>query len=105
MRHPLVKLAGEIDWSFLEQRCEDVPGRPPLPRRRACPGEGPGVGLTILNDTHDLFDGALCDRWVEQPYFQYFCGQTVFQYDLPLDRSSLTRWRQRIEAEPLQGLL
>ena len=24
--------------------------------------------------TYDLSDEALCDRWVENPYFQYFCG-------------------------------
>ena len=32
MRHPLVRLAGEIDWGFLEEAFgevyEDVPGRP-----------------------------------------------------------------------------
>jgi hypothetical protein len=38
----------------------------------------------------------LCERWVENPYFQYFCGEAFFRHDLPLDRSSLTRWRQRM---------
>jgi Transposase domain (DUF772) len=27
---------------------------------------------------HNLSDEALCERWVENPYFQYFCGETVF---------------------------
>src|SRR6202049_988910 len=45
---------------------------------------------------HNLADEALCDRWVENPYFQYFCGEAVFRHELPFDRSSLTRWRQRL---------
>jgi transposase, IS5 family len=40
----------------------------------------------------------LCDRWVENPYFQYFCGEEFFQHVLVFDRSSLTRWRQRMGA-------
>ena len=52
------------------------------------------AGLLILKHMHNLSDEALCDRWVENPYFQYFCGETVFQHEVPFDRSSLTRWRQ-----------
>jgi transposase, IS5 family len=33
------------------------------------------AGLAILKHTYDLSDEALCDRWVESPYFQYFCGE------------------------------
>ncbi len=39
--HTLARLAGRIDWRFLEQRFgevyEDVPGRPPLPTRLMAP--------------------------------------------------------------------
>jgi hypothetical protein len=41
---------------------------------------------------YDLSDEALCDRWIENPYFQFFCGEEFFQHRLPFDRSSLTRW-------------
>jgi Transposase domain (DUF772) len=41
--------------------------------------------------TYDLSDEPLCDRWVENPYFQYFCGEEFFQHALVFDRSSLTR--------------
>ena len=37
--------------------------------------------------------------------FQIFCGETHFQHRLPFDRSSLTRWRQRIVAGDLEALL
>src|SRR5260221_9902960 len=63
------------------------------------------AGLAILKHTYDLSDEALCDRWVENPYFQYFCGEEFFQHALVFDRSSLTRWRQRMGEEKLQALL
>src|SRR3546814_16508418 len=54
---------------------------------------------------HDLSDESLCDRWVENPYFQYFCGEEFFQHKPPFDRSSLTRWRQRMGEERLVALV
>jgi IS5 family transposase len=54
---------------------------------------------------HNLSDEALCERWVENPYFQYFCGEMVFQHELPFDRPSLTRWRQRLGEEQIAALL
>jgi IS5 family transposase len=100
--HPLVKLARTIDWSFLEQQFgavyEDKPGRPPLPTRLM-------AGLSILKHTHDLSDEVLCERWLENPYYQFFCGEEFFQHRLVFDRSSLTRWRQRMGEERLQALL
>jgi IS5 family transposase len=102
MGHALVKLSRTIDWSFLEERFgavyEDKPGRPPLPTRLM-------AGLAILKHTYDLSDEVLCERWVENPYYQFFCGEEFFQHRLVFDRSSLTRWRQRMGEERLQALL
>ncbi len=102
MDHALVKLSRTIDWSFLEERFgavyEDKPGRPPLPTRLM-------AGLAILKHTYDLSDEVLCERWVENPYYQFFCGEEFFQHRLVFDRSSLTRWRQRMGEEKLQALL
>ena len=102
MNHALVKLARTIDWRFLEAKFgavyTDKPGQPPLPTRLM-------AGLAILKHTYDLSDEALCDRWVENPYFQYFCGEEFFQHALVFDRSSLTRWRQRMGQEKLKALL
>jgi transposase, IS5 family len=96
--HPLAKLAATIDWRFLEERFgavySDKPGQPPLPTRLM-------AGLSILKHTHNLSDGDLCARWVENPYFQLFCGEEFFRHKLPFDRSSLTRWRQRMGEEKL----
>lgn len=100
--HALVQLARSIDWSFLEQRFgavyDDDPGRPPLPTRLM-------VGLAILKATHNLSDEVLCERWVENPYYQFFCGEEFFQHRLPFDRSSLTRWRQRMDEDKLAALV
>lgn len=29
--------------------------------------------------------GALCERWVENPYFQYLCGEEFFRHAPPFD--------------------
>jgi IS5 family transposase len=102
MNHALVKLATAVSWSFIETKCGEVysegPGMPPLPTRLM-------AGLAILKHTFDLSDEELCARWVENPYFQYFCGEEFFCHALPFDRSSMTRWRQRMGEERIASLL
>jgi IS5 family transposase len=102
LRHELVKLAKAISWRFIEERCgavySDGPGMPPLPTRLM-------AGLAILKHTFDLSDEELCARWVENPYFQYLCGEEFFCHELPFDRSSMTRWRQRMGEERIVSLL
>ena len=102
MKHPLVRLSQTVDWGFLEGRFGEVytdhAGHPPLPTRLM-------AGLAILKHTYDLSDEVLCERWVENPYYQYFCGEEFFQHQLVFDRSSLTRWRQRMGEERLQALI
>src|SRR3954471_19688738 len=63
------------------------------------------VGLHLLKHMDGLSDEAVCARWLDSPYVQLFCGETHFQHALPLDRSSMTRWRQRIGPERLELLL
>jgi transposase, IS5 family len=100
--HALVKLAKAIDWRFLEDKFgaayTDKPGHPPHPTRLM-------AGLAILKHSYDVSDEALCERWVENPYFQYFCGEEFFQHRGVFDRSSLTRWRQRMGEEKLLALI
>src|SRR5690242_3232239 len=38
-------------------------------------------------------------------YYQYFCGELSFCHQLPFDRSSITRWRQRLGEEQLVALI
>ncbi len=95
MRHELVRLADAIEWAFFVDAFEafySEEGRPGIPTRMM-------VGLHILKHMHDLSDEAVCERWIENPYFQYFCGEEYFQFELPIERSSMTRWRDRVGPE------
>jgi len=101
MEHPLVKLAGMIDWSRFDEaygRFYTQKGRPGLSTRLM-------AGLHLLKHMEGLSDEAVCKRWVKNPYFQYFCGEQFFCHKLVLDRSSMTRWRGRIGADKLELLL
>jgi transposase, IS5 family len=102
LKHALVKLRRQMDWPFLEKTCgavyTDVAGRPPLPTKLM-------VGLEVLKYAYNLSDERICEAWLENPYFQYFCGEEFFQHKLPFDRSSMTRWRQRMGEEKLKALL
>jgi IS5 family transposase len=57
--------------------------------------------LAILKHVQGLSDKVLCERWVENPYFQLSCGEEFFQHKPPFDRSWLTRWRQRMGEKKL----
>ena len=100
--HLLVRLAREIDWQFLDGRfssvCTAGPGQPGLPTRLV-------AGLFILKHMHNLSDEVLCARWLENPYYQFFCGELSFCHELPFERSSLTHWRQRLGEEQLVALI
>jgi hypothetical protein len=63
------------------------------------------VGLHLIKHRDGLSDAAVCARFLNSPYVQLFCGESHVQHALPLDRSSMTRWRQRIGAERLELLL
>ena len=102
MGHEKVILADKIDWCFLSEKMggvyTDGPGQPPLSTRLM-------AGLHILKYADNLSDDEVCARWLENPYYQYFCGEEFFHHRLPLDRSSMTRWRQRMGEERLSALL
>jgi len=102
LKHALVLLGDRIDWDFLDSRfgtvCAPGPGQPGLPTRLV-------AGLFILKHMHNLSDEVLCARWLENPYYQYFCGELSFRHKLPFDRSSLTRWRRRLGEEQLAALI
>ena len=101
-KHQLVRLGGLIDWARFDEAFgafyDDQKGREGLPTRLM-------AGLHLLKHMKGLSDEQVCAAWQENPYFQAFCGETYFQHELPFDRSSMTRWRQRIGADALEVLL
>ena len=101
MRHELVLLAGLIDWKRFDDAFGSLyaeKGRPGLPTRLM-------VGLHLLKHARGISDDQVCAQWVENAYFQFFCGETYFQTRLPLDRTSMSVWRGRIGADKLEALL
>ena len=100
-RHALVRLAGLVPWSRFDEafgRFYRPIGRPAKPTRLM-------VGLHYLKHVHDLSDEEVVARWVENPYWQFFCGFDFFQHEAPLDASTMTRWRKRIGPEGLEEML
>ncbi len=93
--HPLYVLAERIDWSQFDAAIDacyaDELGRPGVNTRRM-------VGLLYLKHTYDESDESVVARWVENPYWQFFCGCQYMQHDLPIDPSSLSKWRKRVGA-------
>lgn len=102
MKHPLARLAVLIDWVEIERMFvvsfTSGRGRPALPPRLI-------AGLLYLQHTFDASDEAVVNTWVENPYWQYFCGETYLQTELPIDPSSLTRWRKRVGEKGVETLL
>jgi IS5 family transposase len=99
--HPLVRLAAVIDWDRLDSELGkhfSQVGAAALPTRLM-------VGLMYLQHLHNLSDEALLAQWLESPYYQYFCGETFFQHDLPCHPTSLVKWRQRLGEEGCEWLL
>ena len=92
-KHPLFVLAHQIDWSYFEKKFGptyvDGVGSPGKPIRLM-------VGLHYLKYTFSESDEALVDKFIENPYWQYFCGFQYFQHTFPIDPSSMTRFRRRI---------
>ena len=100
--HELVVLAKKIDWPGLDTAytdcyCPDI-GAPAKAVRLM-------VGLHYLKFAFNESDESLVARWVENPYWQYFCGYTHMQHECPIHPTSMTKWRNRLGAKRLEELL
>lgn len=102
MSHPLIRLVMLINWDAIERNISthfnSVRGRPALRPRLV-------AGLLYLQHANAASDKAVVATWLENPHWQYFCGETYLQTELPIDSSSLTRWRKRIGEEGVDLLL
>lgn len=93
LNHPLVRLGTSLDWASFESALgatyHPTQGAPGTPARLM-------VALHYLKYQHDLSDEDVVLHWLENPYWQHFSGERYFQHRLPIDASSMTRWRQRL---------
>lgn len=49
-----------------------------------------------LKYLRNISDEEVVATWLENPYWQYFCGEQYFCHDLPIDPSLMTSFRHRI---------
>ena len=128
LRHPLAVLATRMPWAQIEatlapifaRRARDgqsvagedlfgatlavagggvsAAGRPRLPIRLM-------VGLLYLKHAFNESDESVCERWAENNYWQYFCGEDYFQPRLPCDPTNLVRFRQALDEAGVEELL
>ena len=100
--HQLCLLADAIDWPAFDAQLADCysddMGRPGNAIRLM-------VGLHYLKHAFDESDESVIDRWVENPYWQYFCGFDYMQHECAIHPTSMVKWRQRVGAEKLESLL
>ena len=99
--HELCILSKAIDWDSIEEDFSiyySEIGRPSVPIRRM-------IGLLLLKHIYNLSDEAIVDRWIENPYWQYFSGEKVFQINKPFDPTEFIHFRNRIGKEGAERLL
>jgi len=102
LNHQLCQLANAILWDRFDTEfagcySEDM-GRPGNAIRLM-------VGLHYLKHAFNESDESVVARWVENPYWQYFCGFEYLQHECPIHPTSMVKWRQRVGEEKLEALL
>lgn len=102
MNHELVRLAGFIPWDEFDREFgayyQPDKGRPAEPTRLL-------VGLHYLKETDKLSDEKAVRIWLQNPYWQYFCGMKYFEHRLPIDPSQMTKWRKRVGETGVENML
>lgn len=100
--HPLCQLSKTIDWQQFDSAFGSLYdpgfGRPAKSTRLM-------VGLHYLKYSYNLSDESVVAGWVENPYWQYFCGEQYFQHSFPIDPTSMTKWRNRLQSKGMEKLL
>lgn len=101
LQHPLVLLSRELDWGKMEFEFKSLyseQGRPSIAIRKI-------AGLLLLKSMFNESDESVVDRWIENPYWQYFTGEDFFQNKQPFDPSEFVHFRKRIKEAGLEYLL
>lgn len=89
MKHELVQLAGKVDWDWIDGEIAPLyseNGRPGIATRFM-------IGLLLLKQIYGLSDDGVRERWVHDPYFQYFTGEEFIQHAFPHEGLSHRRKR------------
>jgi len=101
-KRALYQLAQKIDWEYFEKEFVTLftckPGQPPKPIRLI-------IGLLMLQHIFNESDELVVSKWVENPYWQFFCGFDYLQWEEPINPTSLVHWRKRLGKEGLEKIL
>jgi IS5 family transposase len=98
--HPLYKLAEKMPWDVFDHAFADryaAAGRPAKSIRLM-------VSLLILRQLSKLSDESVVGRWVENPSFQFFSGETSFQWEFPCHPTDFVYFRKRIGGEGVKKI-
>lgn len=97
----LYLLSHRIDWSYFEEEFASLystEGRPAHPIRLM-------VSLLILKSLYNLSDEVLVEQqWEMNPYFQYFGGFKVMQWNQPCAATDLVHFRKRIGEQGIEKI-
>ena len=100
--HKLVNLPKLIDWQSIESDWSSLfisdQGAPATPTRMI-------AGLHYLKHLYNLSDEQVVERWVENPYWQYFCGEQFFSHHFPIHPTSMTKWHNRLGKKGVEKIL
>ncbi len=91
-QHELRVAGDEIDWNSLENHFRAYysdRGRPAVPVRKI-------VGLLLLKARFGISDEKALCIWLENPYWQYFCGEVHFQKEKPFSVGEFSRFKRRV---------
>ena len=78
-KHPLLLLAKKIPWELFEDEFKPLYaeiGRPAKSIRLM-------VGLLLLKQLENLSDERVVEAWLQNPYYQAFCGMKHFNGVFP----------------------
>jgi IS5 family transposase len=91
-----------IEWEFFEKEFSGLfvekAGAPAKPVRLV-------VGILMLQQIGGYSDEGAIEEWVENPYWQFFCGYDFLEWNKPMDPSSLPRWRKRLGKDGMEKIL
>jgi len=91
-QNELALLSDSIDWKYFENEFKihySNTGKPSMPIRFM-------VGCLMLKNLYNLGDESLVNVWLQNPYMQYFCGESTFVHQFPCDPSDFVHFRKRI---------
>ena len=88
--HKLTKAMGIIDWESLKKPNLFKNGFVPLqPLRRV-------FGLLILEHMRGVHGEELLQQWLEVPMMQYFTGEQLFHWELPISNDEILMCKNQL---------